>query len=580
MLVYGLLGLIVIHRDHLEKADIPLLPWKHESMGNERVFSALRDLFPEMSLFQAIIALPHLRATMAAVKQAAFSKSSFKKVANGYSLLDVSDDKSINFTNLATFPTDSDFTLAYGEAYEENDMLWSLLNVNVRCLHDAPAVACVPAPVSADESPEYIEDEDSMPSRSAELPAGAVSQALVADLGIGDDLDSALRAVQDVCGLRRHEEEEVDAVAYAAASLVVDNLAKIDDLPELEDAQYLDQCRKDIARMIKMTPDAIASLLKDLKSSFGPLSGPPSVNDGVDTTSSLLDVTASDLLPLITIRERHQTEHALKGVRNYQPRQKSDSTALPTGTEKKSKSEPTERRLLAQRLQAVMRSADARKATTGLNRKAITERPEAESQESRLAGNAANAALAGQGRADDVLRRRRVVARRLNCQTEVSEAGITHLTPLEADNWVFIIEKNEILLAKVLSIYSKGGGKAGRHDWIEQAPGIGKISYILAQTFEHSAGRSFRRVHRASSMLGVCRFAHLPSGSILVRVPDAVNLTHTMAEVSRNTAILFTRLRGEHSELVQMVASLNTVQKRGKGNINLLDIEEDNGVDD
>ncbi|KAJ7510564.1 hypothetical protein B0H11DRAFT_1955287 [Mycena galericulata] len=63
----------------------------------------------------------------------------------------------------------------------------------------------------------------------------------------------------------------------------------------------------------------------------------------------------------------------------------------------------------------------------------------------------------------------------------------------------------------VIPIYSKGGGKAGRHDWVEQVPGIGKISYILAQTFEHSGGCSFRRIHRVTSMLGVSRFVHLPS---------------------------------------------------------------------
>src|ERR1700761_4871774 len=98
LLVDGLLGLILIHRDHLSSATIPLLPWKHESMGNERVFAALRDVFPEMSLVQAILALPHIRATMSAARHALFSKASFKKVANGYTFAEVSDDTQINYT--------------------------------------------------------------------------------------------------------------------------------------------------------------------------------------------------------------------------------------------------------------------------------------------------------------------------------------------------------------------------------------------------------------------------------------------------------------------------------------------------
>ncbi|KAJ7463827.1 hypothetical protein B0H11DRAFT_2198149 [Mycena galericulata] len=79
-----------------------------------------------------------------------------------------------------------------------------------------------------------------------------------------------------------------------------------------------------------------------------------------------------------------------------------------------------------------------------------------------------------------------------------------------------------------------------------------------------------------------------------LRIPQQVNLifiyylpcnqnhyaiTGQREEVSGKMAILFTRCCTEHSELVQMVTSFNTFQKRGKGNINLLDIEEDAGVD-
>ncbi|KAJ7444958.1 hypothetical protein B0H11DRAFT_1930745 [Mycena galericulata] len=103
--------------------------------------------------------------------------------------------------------------------------------------------------------------------------------------------------------------------------------------------------------------------------------------------------------------------------------------------------------------------------------------------------------------------------------------------------------------------------------------------YILAQTFEHSSGRSFQRIHRASSMLGVSHFAHLPPGSILVQVPDKVKLT-AVAVVSRNTAILLQTLKDELPGLTRMVTKLNTVQRKWKGNVNILDIEEDDCVDD
>ncbi|KAJ7203239.1 hypothetical protein GGX14DRAFT_570121 [Mycena pura] len=94
-LVDGLLGLILIHRDHLSSPMIPLLPWKHESMANERIFSALRGIFPEMSLVQALLAVPNIRATMSKAKQALFSKASYKTVANGYSFSNDTEDSAI-----------------------------------------------------------------------------------------------------------------------------------------------------------------------------------------------------------------------------------------------------------------------------------------------------------------------------------------------------------------------------------------------------------------------------------------------------------------------------------------------------
>ncbi|KAJ7777609.1 hypothetical protein DFH07DRAFT_693976, partial [Mycena maculata] len=106
------------------------------------------------------------------------------------------------------------------------------------------------------------------------------------------------------------------------------------------------------------------------------------------------------------------------------------------------------------------------------------------------------------------------------------------------------------------------GSKAGRHDWVELVPGIGKFLYILAQTFEHSGGHSFRRIHRVTSMLGVSRFAHLPSASILICIPNTVNLTLSTAEITRAATTLFNRLLAECESLAQMITALNMVQRK------------------
>ncbi|KAF7371887.1 hypothetical protein MVEN_00046000 [Mycena venus] len=556
MLIDGLLGLILIHRDHLSSPTIPLLLWKHESMGNERIFAALRDLFPDMSLAQAVFAIPNLRATMSAAKQALFSKASFKKKANGYSFVEASEDHSVNLARLAIFPTDTELTALYGEAIEENTMLWSLLNVNTHALATAPAVNISPSPVDHADHPEAHLTEDDIVDM----------EASIVDLSIKDELDQALAAVQEVIGLQRAEEEEVDLCVYAAAALVVDNLSRIDDLPALEDPAQLEICRKDIARIIKMTPQTVESLLTGLKSSFG---GPSQrhLDNPALMPPVISDITASELEPLVSIREMHQTEHAHKGVRSFKP-----------GLHLKKK-QPSEKQLVARRIQAVIRNANGRKATTGLNRKARTEQPELEDTVTKPAGNAANAAAATEVRASTASRRRKTLLKNLKCHSDISEAGIGPLTPLRANDYLFIIEKEDILLARVITIYSKGGGKGGKHEYVSSVDSIGRISYVFTQTFLHSAGRMFQRLHSASASLGISRFAHLPAGSIILRISDQVKLKGNMAEVMPATALKYKELQSEQRELVRMVTVLNTVQRRGKANTNVMDLEEEDDVD-
>ncbi|KAJ7212984.1 hypothetical protein GGX14DRAFT_564031 [Mycena pura] len=564
-LVDGLLGLILIHRDHLPSPTIPLLPWKHESMTNERIFSALCGIFPEMSLVQAMLAVPNIWATMSKAKHTLFSKASYKKVANGYSFCDTTEDSAINFVNLANFPTDLELSNIYGEAIEENDILWSL-NVHVRTLVDASAAEPFMAPVDTSDNAELH-----LPVAEEDLELTATG-AIIADLGIG---------------LLKNEEQEIDACAYAAATLVVDGLSKIDDLPTHEDPALLEQSRLDVAGIIKLTPQAVESLLSGLITSFG---GTISSSYSIHTPSShssLLDITSSDLLPLVQLREIHQTEHSRTGVRNYKPNKPElshpNEDSRDAGAEKGKKyAEPSERQLLAQHIQDVIRQAEARKVITGLNRKARTEESEnAGSVANKPGGNAANAAASAQVRAAAALRWRRNVSKTLKCHTLVSEAGIGPLACLEINSFILLIDRGEVVLARVLSLYAKGGGKAGAHAFISEADNIGPISFVFAQSYEHVGGHTFRRVHSGTAaMLGISRFAHIPAGSILLRVPDGVNMKQNFVELSSATTVKFKDLLGEKDRLVWMTTVLNTVQRRGADNVNIMDLDGDNDVDD
>ncbi|KAJ7204642.1 hypothetical protein GGX14DRAFT_368541 [Mycena pura] len=122
-------------------------------------------------------------------------------------------------------------------------------------------------------------------------------------------------------------------------------------------------------------------------------------------------------------------------------------------------------------------------------------------------------------------------------------------------------------------------GKGGKHDYVSSVDSVGRISYVFVQTFMHSAGRMFQRLHSASASLGISRFAHLPAGSIILRVPDKVKLKENVAEVSTAMALKYRELKSEQEELIKMVTALNTVQRKGQANINIMDVNEEEDVD-
>ncbi|PBK73737.1 hypothetical protein ARMSODRAFT_879949 [Armillaria solidipes] len=123
----------------------------------------------------------------------------------------------------------------------------------------------------------------------------------------------------------------------------------------------------------------------------------------------------------------------------------------------------------------------------------------------------------------------------------------------------------------VITMYLKGGGKAGAHGWVSSAESIGSLLYIMAQLYEHSHQQMFRTIHQTFSYMALSQFAHLPSYSFLVMVvADGVKKMNDLLEISSPALTLFQELCYKKEKLVDTVARLNTVQ--GKGNI--MEIEE------
>ena len=88
-----------------------------------------------------------------------------------------------------------------------------------------------------------------------------------------------------------------------------------------------------------------------------------------------------------------------------------------------------------------------------------------------------------------------------------------------------------ILALLVIAIYSKSGGKNGKHCSITESSNIGAISYIAAQLFEFMHGRQSRHTPEATARLQTRQFtlsASMGFLTILSTQPRIHGMTGTL----------------------------------------------------
>ncbi|KAJ6545247.1 hypothetical protein B0H19DRAFT_1075591 [Mycena capillaripes] len=194
-------------------------------------------------------------------------------------------------------------------------------------------------------------------------------------------------------------------------------------------------------------------------------------------------------------------------------------------------------------------------------------------------GNAANAELAANGRSKEysmkAVKRRRTIFAKLKCISIVTESGVG---PDDAHQLVdgcygFAIIGSEIALVR---------GKAGTHSWTATCETIGALSFVVAQVYEHEFRRHFKKIHNADVHLGIMRFAHLPVGSFVALLPkdEAVKSQHNHVEIGVSAYKIFEELTDGKEKLSKAVASLNTVRRKGKANIHIMELPEDDCIDE
>ncbi|KAI9434879.1 hypothetical protein H4582DRAFT_2130928 [Lactarius indigo] len=541
ILVEGLIGLVFIHRDHLDTV-FPLLPWMHGSEANKHIFGLLRSLIPDFTMLDVLRMIPKLNVRLMAACKAKNIKTDFRRTAAGYShtYFDAGD---IPLGILSEFPSDHEITQASVLAFDEASTLWDILGYYHASGHTpvslhqtiTESATCTPVP---DEDGDSLDEPEDTPSQAPDRRA----------------LQDALDSSNQLSGLDSQAQARLNEYTYAAACLNFADQERIESLPDGDpnmQAELMQRVLEILMEVENLTP-AEHTLVQDNLTNIGShsigsstgISGQPSTLDPTMESESF-----SELSTLVHMRFKHQSEEEASSVRVARTGgsqglgkvASSDSHKLPFSHKLKAAASPdSERQQLSQKINEIVKASSelAQTGSTGLNRRNrwTTEKAAAGSflagSDSMASGNTANAQAAARRSANGIVKLRANAFAPLKNTESLASAKIGLLVSLTNGCFGLAVVDDNLVLVEVLTMYEKSGAKNAKHSWTSSTTSIGALSYLAVRCYQHIRQRQFRTMECMATR--TMRFAHLSSLAFLCIVPPSM--------VRRSTASHFLEL--------------------------------------
>ncbi|KAE9383389.1 hypothetical protein BT96DRAFT_951391 [Gymnopus androsaceus JB14] len=399
------------------------------------------------------------------------------------------DTKGLDIAALSYFPTREDFERIKYRSSSEAVSLIAALGISPSELYSSPLI--LPSLATWAPPPDIEYDSDSEES----LDDGFVNDdgSLV---GSVEELQVLIQATQHQKALDEQTPEERAAyenLSRAALLLTVDEQTKINSLKDV-DEEVTDECVAEDMHCIKDFRKAIRQF-------------PPLEIDASTHISFLPSSQSQDriilLQNLITLREQHQTEHASKAVRV-----RGIHAAYPAETNNISL-----RKTMVETFHRTNRLSQDRGVTTTGDRlkRWVTE----------ATGNSLNAQVTAAGNAKEAMAKRRksMLDAGIKPLEVPADAGVSKKVPISLHSWGFVLARTQkdnlhvykLFLGKVEAMYSKGGGKNGKHAAVTEAENIAALSYIGLQLFKYGHGTTFTASTSQTRPFQTLTYAFIPS---------------------------------------------------------------------
>ncbi|CDO73700.1 hypothetical protein BN946_scf185015.g28 [Trametes cinnabarina] len=611
ILIEGLIGLVVMYRDHLssESAPLPLIPWLHSSEICEHVFAECRKLVKDFTHLDFLYMVPHLHILLRSIIRFTHTTNP-KERAAGYAH-SYFDTRNIDLGQLAVFPADSEIEAAAHDAWEEARSLFGLVGIvpaDFLYSHGtqppqprptqlpsisswfplasdgevAPKTSTTQASHGADTLHQV--DDDSVSVISSDDDLG--EQATDSDYEDGSEAAELQRLINDhhqAWNTRSHHDDEKFLNLSCAAVALSMNDSMIAQRAAEVPAEELDDLHREARQDIQASFDAaVRKLLVEL---------PPEPMRPFDLLASV-SLGRIDYSPLVQTRRTHETRRAAQSVRTSKSSQSTGSDKADDSPQKTSSRCETIREM-----HAVIRRQQQQGAGTGLERSArwTAGTPEAAKNDSGETGNSVNATLAAGRRAATVLSRHLKIfsQHKVPESSSLADAMVGKLDPqqpkyspiqaMSKQCYGLICHESRVLVGRVLAVYCRDGSKGGKHVWRESVDKIGLVSYLAVQVYEPVHGVQFRGILRRMAPFQTLTFALISSDVFLRLLPGTHSLSLDQKSLTLDSSLLPALQRftspAAVSKIILAVNALSKARRKSK-EVTSVDDDGNSGLED